>query len=74
MAVTDIAPFDHIAPFGESGKWELFFKEPVKELDHPIPPGDADGAFMMGPKYTSHEILLRAKTVTDLMRRPSSSV
>ncbi len=66
-AITHIAEIDHIEPYGESGKFKLVFKGTPKELDNPIPYGDAPGGAMQGPRYTTYKDLLAAKKLTDLL-------
>lgn len=65
-AITHLAPIDHIEPYGEQGKYRVVFKEPAHEIG-PIPFGDAPQGSMQGPRYTSLEKLMSAKTVADLV-------
>ena len=62
-AITHIAPVAKIEPYGDKGKYKLVFSEPAKPIG-PIPFGDA---FMQGPRYTTHQKLQNAKTLTDTM-------
>jgi len=64
-AITHYAPVDHIEPYGEDNKYKLVFAEPAKAIG-PIPFGDAGAGAMQGPRYTSHEKLLKATKLTDL--------
>ncbi len=65
-AVTHYAPVDRIEPYGEGGRYRLVFSSPAKELPHAIPLGDAPFHTMQGPRYTTHALLLNAKTISDL--------
>lgn len=66
-AVTYYAPIERIEPYGEEGKYRLFFSEPAKTVPQGrIPLADAPQGFMQGTRYTSLERLLHAKKVTDL--------
>jgi hypothetical protein len=62
-AITHIAPVAKIEPYDDKGKYKLVFSEPAKPIG-PIPFGDA---FMQGPRYTTHQKLQNAKTLTDTM-------
>jgi hypothetical protein len=64
-AITHVAPVARIEPHGDSGKYKLIFSEPARKIG-PIPYGDAPSGFMQGPRYTTFERLIKAKTVTDL--------
>lgn len=62
-AVTHWAPVESIEPYGEEGKYRLVFAEPARNLERPIPFGDAPIGLMQGPRYTNSE---RLKTATKL--------
>jgi len=64
-AITHVAPVASIEPYGDSGKYKVIFSEPAKPIG-PIPFADAPSGFMQGPRYTTHEKLLKAKKVIDL--------
>jgi len=64
-AVTHWAPVDRIEPYGDGGKYKLFFSEPAREIT-PIPYGDAPQGTMQGPRYTQFARLQTAKNVTKL--------
>ena len=67
-AITHYAPVDHIEPYGDAGKYQLVFSEPAK-LIGPIPFGNAPSGAMQGPRYTTLQKLLAAKTLTDLISK-----
>lgn len=65
-AITHIAEIDRIEPYGDTGKYKLFFKGPASALDNPVPYGSAPSGVMQAPRYTTREKLLSAKSVTDI--------
>ncbi|MBV9758233.1 MAG: GIY-YIG nuclease family protein [Alphaproteobacteria bacterium] len=65
QAITHYAPVATIQPYGETGKYELIFSQPAKEIG-PIPLADAPPAFMQGTHYTTLGKLLAAKKLMDL--------
>ena len=65
-AVTHGAQVDHIEPYGEEGKYKLIFSEPAKELEEPVPIGNATRGMMQGSRYTSFDKLSTAKEITEL--------
>jgi hypothetical protein len=65
-AITHFAPIKSIEPYGEQGKYQLIFTEPARQIEA-IPFGDAVPGSMQGPRYTSHERLLSAKKLSDLL-------
>lgn len=67
-AVTHVAPVARIEPYGEGGKYRVVFSEPAKEIK-PIPYGSAPSGAMQGPRYTTFQKLMAAKSVTDLVVR-----
>jgi hypothetical protein len=67
-AVTHVAPVARIEPYGESGKYRVVFSEPAKEIK-PIPYGNAPSGAMQGPRYTTFQKLMAAKSVNDLVVR-----
>lgn len=64
-AVTHIAPVARIEPYGEGGKYQLFFTEPAQEIS-PIPLGASPQGAMQGPRYTSLSRLKEATSLADL--------
>ena len=67
-AITHYAPVDRIEPYGDKGKYRLFFSEPAKPLPNAIPFGNAKMGSMQSCRYTSLNRLLGADTVTDLFK------
>ncbi|MCZ8320386.1 MAG: GIY-YIG nuclease family protein [Novosphingobium sp.] len=65
-AVTHYAPVARIEPYGEGGKYRVFFSEPAKAIN-PIPFGNAPSGAMQGPRYTTYQKLMSAKSVQELM-------
>lgn len=66
-AVTHVAPIERFEPFGDEGKFKVVFAGPPIELAHPIPYGNAPSGAMQGVRYTTHEKLMNAKSVKDLV-------
>ena len=64
-AVTHIAPVARIEPYGEAGKYQLFFSEPAQPVS-PIPFGAAPQGAMQGPRYVSLRKLKAAVTLAEL--------
>lgn len=64
-AITHYAEVAAIEPYGESGKYQLIFTGPAKEIG-PIPLGDAPAGLMQRPRYTVLSKLKDAKTLMDL--------
>lgn len=65
-AITHYAPVARIEPYGEEGKYKLFFSEKATPIG-PIPFGDATTGAMQGPRYTTFEKLKAAKKISDLL-------
>lgn len=61
-AVTHVAPVARIEPYGEGGKYQLFFSEPPQPIP-PIPFGAAPQGAMQGPRYVSLNKLKAAMTL-----------
>lgn len=68
MAVTHIAEIDHLEPYGDEGKFKVFFKGPAQALPKTIPYGSAPSGAMQGPRYCSKAAFDTAKSVVDLLR------
>ncbi len=64
-AITHLAPVASIEPYGEDGKYKFNFAEPARSIG-PIPFGNAPSGTMQGPRYTTREKLLTAKTIIEL--------
>jgi hypothetical protein len=67
-AITHVAPVERIEPYGEGGKFQLIFSEPAKAIPN-ISFGRAPSGAMQGPRYTTYQRLLNAKSLTDLVGR-----
>lgn len=67
-AVTHIAEIDRIEPFGDEGKFKIYFKGPAEALADPIPYGSAPPGSMQGPRYCLKATFEAAKAVSDLVR------
>ncbi len=65
-AVTHYATIDRIEPYGDKGKYILYFSGKPKVLNPPIPLGTNTNLAIQGPRYTSYERLLNAKSLSDL--------
>jgi len=67
-AITHYAPVSHIEPYGEEGKYKVVFTEKANRVS-PIEYGDMPQGAMQGTRYTTHEKLLSAKTLSELLRK-----
>lgn len=65
-AVTHYAKVERIEPYGEEGKYKLVFSEPAQLLEKPIPFGNTKMGSMQASRYTSFDVLNKAKQVSDL--------
>jgi hypothetical protein len=66
-AVTHVAPVARIEPYGDTGKYQLLFSEPAKQIG-PIPLGKTSPGAMQGTRYTTRAKLETAKTIADLLK------
>ena len=66
-AITHIAEIDRIEPFGDEGKFKIYFKGQAQKLERPIPYGKAPTGAMQGPRYCTKHVFDEAKTVGDLV-------
>ncbi|WP_286951978.1 MULTISPECIES: GIY-YIG nuclease family protein [Brevundimonas] len=64
--ITHIAEIDRIEPYGDSGKYKLFFKGSPVALEHPVPYGAAPSGVMQAPRYTTRQKVMSAKSVMDI--------
>ena len=64
-AVTHYAPVDRIEPYGDGGKYRLFFSEKAQPIG-PIPLGKAAPGSMQSSRYTTLKKLKGAKELGDL--------
>jgi hypothetical protein len=65
-AITHFAPVERIEPYGEEGKYRLVFSKPATKLERQIPFGDLPQGSMQGTRFTTLELLKKAKTMKDL--------
>ena len=61
-----LAEIERIEPYGDTGKYKLFFKGAPTVLPNAVPYGDAPSGVMQAPRYTTREKLLAAKSVMDI--------
>jgi len=64
-AITHYAPVERIESYGDTGKYKLVFSAPAIEIPS-IPFDGATPGCLQGPRYTSLQQLLRAKSVGDV--------
>jgi hypothetical protein len=64
-AITHYAVVERIEPYGENGKYRLFFSGKAKEIG-PIRFEDAQPGSMQSPRYTSITKLKKAKNLSEL--------
>jgi len=64
-AITHYAPVDRIEPYGDGGKYRLFFSAPAQKIG-PIPYADAPKGSMQSTRYTTLEKLKNAKKLSDI--------
>ena len=65
-AVTYWAEVEKIEPYGDKGKYQLFFKGKAQKMDRPLKYENLPQGFMQGIRYTNLEIFKRAKTLKEL--------
>lgn len=71
-AVTHIAEIDRIEPFGDEGKFKIYFKGPATQLLKKIPYGNAPSGAMQGPRYCTKQAFDNARTLADLFPKSGS--
>lgn len=64
-AITHYAEIDRIEPYGENGKYRVFFKGKAQQIES-IPFGDAQPGTIQSPRYTSFSKLVKAKSLSRL--------
>lgn len=64
-AITHYASIDRIEPYGENGKYRIFFTGKALQVG-PIPFGDAQPGTIQSPRYTSFSKLKKAKNLSQL--------
>jgi hypothetical protein len=65
-AVTYWAEVDKIEPYGDKGKYQLFFKGNVKKMEKPLKYENLPQGFMQGIRYTNFDIFQKATTLKEL--------
>jgi hypothetical protein len=64
-AITHYAAIDRIEPYGENGKYRVFFTGQAQQIA-PIPFGDAQPGTIQSPRYTSFSKLTKSKNLSQL--------
>ena len=65
-AITHVAPVDRIEPYGDQGKYVLYFSEQPTELSQPVVLGSKSKLAIQAPIYTSIGKLKSAKDLSDI--------
>ena len=65
-AVTYWAEVDKIEPYGDKGKYQLFFKGKAQKMEYPLKYENIPQGFMQGIRYTNFDIFRKAKTLKEL--------
>jgi len=65
-AVTHWAEVEKIEPYGDKGKYQLFFKGRAEKMGEPLKYENLPQGFMQGPRYTNFEIFKKAKSLKEL--------
>ena len=65
-AVTYWAEVEKIEPYGDKGKYQLFFKGKAQKIECPLKYENLPQGFMQGIRYTNFEIFKKAKSLKDL--------
>ena len=65
-AVTHIAEIGRIEPFGDEGKFKIYFKGQAQKLERPIPYGKAPTGAMQGPRYCTKQAFDAANSIADI--------
>ena len=66
-AITHIAKIDRIEPFGDKGKFRVVLKEEPEKIE-PIPFGKAPKSYMIGPRLTKYDIIIKAKDIGEIFK------
>jgi hypothetical protein len=66
-AVTHWAPVQSVEPYGDTGKYRLYFADAARPLERAIPFGNAPQGTMQGPRYANFEALKRANDLGQLL-------
>jgi len=65
-AVTYWAEVEKIEPYGDKGKYQLFFKGKAQKLNHPLQNENLPRGFMQGMMYTNFDVFKKAKSLKEL--------
>jgi hypothetical protein len=65
-AVTYWAEVEKIEPYGDKGKYQLFFKGDVQKMEKPLKYENLPQGFMQGIRYTNFDIFQKAETLKEL--------
>ena len=65
-AVTYWAEVEKIEPYGDKGKYQLFFKGMAKKMERPLKYENLPQGFMQGIRYTNFELFKKAQTLKEL--------
>jgi hypothetical protein len=65
-AVTYWAEVEKIEPYGDKGKYQLFFKGKAQKMEQPLRYENLPQGFMQGIRYTNFEIFKKAKSLKEL--------
>ena len=65
-AVTYWAEVEKIEPYGDKGKYQLFFKGKAQKMERPLKYENLPQGFMQGIRYTNFEIFKKAKILKEL--------
>jgi hypothetical protein len=57
---------EKIEPYGDKGKYQLFFKGKAQKMEHPLKYENLPQGFMQGIRYTNFEIFKKAKSLKEL--------
>ena len=69
--VTHIAEIQEIKPYKDTGKYQVIFKGPAREIG-PVVPGGLNRQ-IQGPLYVESEKLLHAKALSEVLRTEDSN-
>ncbi len=65
-AITHIAPVARIEPYGDRGKYKVFFAEPAQEIGPIRPSAGTKTSFLQSPRFSSYERIKNAKTLEEV--------
>jgi hypothetical protein len=65
-AITYWAEVEKIEPYGDKGKYQLFFKGKAQKLSRPLLNENLPRGFMQGMMYTNYEIFKKSRNLKEL--------